>query len=607
MSKKKISAKQLRKKTYTTPVKKSFWGVEVLLVSGLGLFTFLLRVVGQLDKVLVKDIVVFRGTDAWYHMRLADSLMVNYPRLLLFDRYLIYPQGSQLGFHPLLSFIIATLGKLGLNYEVAAAFLPPIFGSLCIVFVYLIGKHYFSKGAGVCAAIIAAILPGEFFHRSLLGFTDHHILEVFFMLGTIYFITLALAREKYKFVVAAGVFLGFYFLNWHGNLLFTFILMIWFLAKFLSDYYKGKDVKFYSKSMSITLLIGAVLLSSYLLAKGSDRIYLIVSFGVAAIPYSMYKLSNYLKNKELFFLSLVGIILGGIVFVGIFYPSIIHFGVDSFRAIFMGFDSPISEGRFTTIDIILNNYGLSFLFGFLGLIILIWKRQHSFIVVWSVFMLAATIGERRWGYYFAVNASVLTGYLIYEVGKWVKPTVKSAVIVVMFFFIILVSIRGTIDIVSLPNNISPGWYNSLLWLKDNTPSQFSTDVYYDLEVKEDPSYGVLVWWDYGHWVTRISHRVPSSNPANWGTKGAFRFFPAQTLEEAETWISGLKIRYIIVDQEIIDTKFRAIMEIVGLKGDVVSMRDNSMAYRLYTEGIPGYILVHSEPGVKIFERENWNN
>ncbi|GAI14766.1 unnamed protein product, partial [marine sediment metagenome] len=42
----------------------------------------------------------------------------------------------------------------------------------------------------------------------------------------------------------------------------------------------------------------------------------------------------------------------------------------------------------------------------------------------------------------------------------------------------------------------------------------------------ESSYSVMSWWDYGHWITRIAHRIPISNPFQQGASlsAALQFF-----------------------------------------------------------------------------------
>ncbi|KKN12047.1 hypothetical protein LCGC14_1020470 [marine sediment metagenome] len=584
-----------------------FYRIEWVALLAVVVGTFLLRVVGQLDQVFVQGLVLFRGADSWYHMRLADNAVVNFPNPLVFDQLLSYPGGSELGFHPLLSWIIGGFGAAGFNYEVIGAYIPPVVGALLMIPIYLLGKELFSRRVGILACVIAVVLPGELFHRSLLGFTDHHILEVFFMFVSILFIVYAIRRENLRYAIAAGVSLGLFSLSWHGNLFLFFILIIWYIVQFFYNYYKGISVRFLSLSLTLAFTISILMLGPYLILKGASSVYLTIGIGIIFIPLGLYLLSCKVREREMFFLSSLGVILVGILGGVFFLPQIFHFGIDSLRAIYIGYDSPISEGAWTNFTVAFNAYGMPFFLAFGGLYLAIKRRTNLLIIIWSVIIIGATIGQRRWGYYLTVDVALLTSYFIFEVGKMVKPTVKWAVVSVVIVFSLLPSIRGTIELASINNNISYGWYNSLIWLRDNSPPQFDQDIYRGLNIREDPKYGVLTWWDYGHWVMRLAERAPTSNPATWGSHGAYRFFASQSVEEAEEWIEGLKIRYVIVDQQILEGKFPSLAQINNLEGDIFALRDNSMAFKLYYGQVEGYNLVSIEPGVKIFERENWEN
>ena len=607
MSKKK--RKQGQKSSQALVIRSKYWGFEWFILLGLALGTFLLRTVGQYDKIFVNGAVLFRDTDPWYHMRLADNVVVNFPHLLLFDQYLAYPNGSPTGFYPVLSWFVGLTGRLGMDYEKVGAFLPPVLGAFSVVLVYFLGKKLFGRSIGFFAAVLAMVLPGEFFHRTLLGHTDHHALEVFLMLLTLTFLVHFLEdKGRLRFAILAGAALGLYTLSWHGNLFFLFILITWFIIQFLYNYYKKKPVVMLCKGVAIMFIIPAVVLTPYLIAlRTASTIYLLFSYGTALVPVVFFLMTKYIKNREAFLLILIGLVAGLVSLSSVFYPSLPHTVIDAFRTVFIGINSPIAEVASSTPQVIVASYGVAFL-GFLGgLFFLIWKRGSLLVIVWSLFLLAAAIGQRKWGYYFTLNVALLASYFVFEISKTVKPSVKWVTVFLLCLFCIIPSIRGTIGMTTLPNNITLSWYSSLVWLEENSPSQFESDVYYGLNVREAPSYGVLCWWDYGHWITRISHRVPTSNPAGWGTKGTFYFYPAQSIEEAEGWIKDLNIRYVFVDDSMLGGKFPTIAQVGGKTGDMEQLWQNSMIYKLYYEQVEGYKLIHSEGGVKIFEKESWPN
>ncbi|MBN1763339.1 MAG: hypothetical protein JW878_09765 [Methanomicrobia archaeon] len=112
------------------------------------------------------------------------------------------------------------------------------------------------------------------------------------------------------------------------------------------------------------------------------------------------------------------------------------------------------------------------------------------------------------------------------------------------------------------------WYEALRWMRNNTPEP-GVDYYglYDepplndtTGAREDynyPSsaYGVMSWWDYGHMITWIAHRIPNANPFQQGIgkpigedpPGASTFFILNTEEEANEVADTLGVRYVISD------------------------------------------------------------
>ena len=112
------------------------------------------------------------------------------------------------------------------------------------------------------------------------------------------------------------------------------------------------------------------------------------------------------------------------------------------------------------------------------------------------------------------------------------------------------------------------WYEALRWMRDNTPEP-GVDYYALYEVpplnettgkREDYSYpssayGVMSWWDYGHMITWIAHRIPNANPFQSGiggpigsdNPGACVFLLANDESEANNVADTLGVRYVISD------------------------------------------------------------
>jgi len=196
----------------------------------------LLRIYLPYDKIFSGDFIKFSGTDVYHHMRLVDSLVYNFPHHTVIDPYRIYPGGTgtiSLSFFEWLLAITIWLVGLGSptqhTIDVVAVYFPTVLAGLTIITVYFLGKELFGRGAGVVAAGLMAVTPGEFLGRSILGFTDHDVINTLFTALTMLFLLLAIKAARQRelslshfyqrqwvviarpalYSLLAGVFLGY--------------------------------------------------------------------------------------------------------------------------------------------------------------------------------------------------------------------------------------------------------------------------------------------------------------------------------------------------------------------------------------------------------------
>ncbi|MBE9505695.1 MAG: hypothetical protein IMY84_02685, partial [Chloroflexi bacterium] len=104
--------------------------------------------------------------------------------------------------------------------------------------------------------------------------------------------------------------------------------------------------------------------------------------------------------------------------------------------------------------------------------------------------------------------------------------------------------------------MTDGWYETLEWLGSNTPEPMGENAYY--EMYEHPgagvdfdypagAYSIMAWWDYGHWITGVSHRIPVANPFQHGARVAASFFLAQSEGEGSPVLQTVDSRFVVVD------------------------------------------------------------
>ncbi|MFC7166114.1 oligosaccharyl transferase, archaeosortase A system-associated [Halospeciosus flavus] len=188
---------------------------------------------------------------------------------------------------------------------------------------------------------------------------------------------------------------------------------------------------------------------------------------------------------------------------------------------------------------------------FVSLLLADISAEKRMLLVWAVFITAAAFTQIRFNYYLAVPVAVFNGYLVMRVFHFVdfgettdqvKDVEWSQVIaVVLVFLIILVPLAGAFQIGGAPvsnvvqsssgNNPGSGiqgWDPMLDWMQNNTPAEGTyggannadkMDYYGTYQKPADGdfdypkgAYGVMSWWDYGHWITVEGERIPVANP-----------------------------------------------------------------------------------------------
>src|SRR4030043_209075 len=153
--------------------------IGLLLVAFFGI-SLLYRIYLPYGEIFVGGDIKYGSNDAYFYMRLVDGVSHNFPHLTQFDPYFIFPGGNNVVSLPFFHWIIAFFAWIaGLGHpsqhtiDIIGVYLPAIMGALTVVPVFFIGKALFNKWAGVLAAGLIAILPGEFLARSVLGSTEN--------------------------------------------------------------------------------------------------------------------------------------------------------------------------------------------------------------------------------------------------------------------------------------------------------------------------------------------------------------------------------------------------------------------------------------------------
>lgn len=624
------------------------YGVALALIFGFALF---LRTYFPYHNVFTGTWVRFQYEDAYYHMRLIENLSHHFPHRIFFDPFTFYPHGETVYFAPFFDYLVGFfIWVIGLGHpsthviETVGAYFPAIMGALVTFPVYFIGKELFNRKVGLIAAALVVILPGQFLLRSLLGFTDHHVAETFFSTLVILFLILAVKRAKEKelsftslrnrdwrslrkpliYSLLAGIALGCYLLSWVGGGLVMLIIFIFFLIQYILDHVRGRSTDYLCIIGVLSTFIALVMIVPFkgVLAEGNLYSAALLAGILALLALSGLSFLMNRKGLRRFYYP------SALVVLGIFGVLVLYFGdrhlfnslLDVFKVFRRsGSALTIAEATPLTIKMAWQEFTTGFYLALISLVLVVYlviKEQaadKTLLLVWSLVMLAATLGQNRFAYYFAVNVALLTAYLSWRAVDWgssfikvyekvrggeddrserrrkekgkAKPgkkakrkkgkeqrresrtlVTKGAVlrygyvvvaILIVFFLAFYPNIGRAINVAEQPPNPNDAWHDALVWMRDNTPDPFQNpDFYYSLYQKpagnEDyqypPSaYSVMSWWDYGHYITYIAHRIPVSNPFQSGADEAAQFFTAQDASSANEMLNELGSKYVIID------------------------------------------------------------
>jgi oligosaccharyl transferase (archaeosortase A-associated) len=230
------------------------------------------------------------------------------------------------------------------------------------------------------------------------------------------------------------------------------------------------------------------------------------------------------------------------------------------------------------------------------------KPESLYISIWAFWILLLTTLQVRWEYYSAVIVSLLSaytlGYTFYldsKTGRENKVSIKRSstltkgrpekvtkkatgrnellrrkrgtilVIVILGVFCGIsvyydyAIVQNTTDKLIIPDP----WIGALEWVQTGTPgTNISYYGPYEAEGWQYPpdSYGILSWWDSGHWITFISKRIPVTNPFQDNIKPVSAFYLSESEDTANKIAENFRVRYVITDSQMTFGKFPGIIQ-----------------------------------------------
>jgi len=414
------------------------------------------------------------------------------------------------------------------------------------------------------------------------------------------------------FVAGIAYLLGLFVMP--TMILFAMIVAIYTPLQFIWDHFhdrNGEELLLLNTVVFSTATIGLLLFGFNVTGTNLSRysvghVYAYLAIIIATL--AIYGIARYLdgRPKYLYPVSLAGLGIIGMISLAVASPELYNVLISNLYGFFGQpvTTTTIQEARaWVAADAWSTyHYGLILMAG--GLCALCWKfwrNDHSedlFVLVWSLIILISTIQHVRYEYYLAANVALLSGLAVWAALEWSRPAISALITkeekpqeksgkkkpqkkpspdparlgIAAIAVILALLFAGT----SLSNDITAGthtggsinseWMEGLEWMGENLPDN-GVDYYatYDADEKQTftyppEAYGIMSWWDYGHWITYISKGIPNANPFQHGVagqNGAAAFFVQQSEEKSSEILDNQGTRFVVTDVEMDTQKFWA--------------------------------------------------
>jgi len=400
-------------------------------------------------------------------------------------------------------------------------------------------------------------------------------------------------------------------------LIFAMIAALYTLFQYVRDTFQGK------RNDGLVVLNGIVALcavAGLVLVGIRSPVYSLTTYSPALTHACILLLCGTLllwafafaaREKPWVFIGLiVGTIIAAIVASLAIDASFLSSGMKVFSTFFgqSYAEFPIEELKPWSLWGMWGSFNIGIILAAIGVAVLAyryWKKgcpAHLFVLVWTAVVVLATVQHSRFEYYSAVPiviaAAFFLGYafIFDEPGTTAKTasatdrkgkkerkkrkdmpgatsgggilpslegTGTSFVLACMVIFC-GASLLSDYSVATTAGNalVPQQWTGALEWLGDATPDPGVSYLgpYPQEGWKYPPeSYGVLSWWDYGHWITFVSGRIPVTNPFQDNVRPASAFFFAATEPAANRLADRVGARYIITDWKMVESKFPAMV------------------------------------------------
>jgi len=414
-------------------------------------------------------------------------------------------------------------------------------------------------------------------------------------------------RRTIGWSLLAGAGVGAYLLVWPPGVLLLGILGAFYLIYLSAVFLRGHSPEHVAIAGAISMLAaGAIALSTTntLEVSATSRSLLQpgLAFAVAGGCGFMAWLARVWDDRNLSRLAYpVAIVaVGGAAFglLAVLSPSTFNFLVKNvLRVMGLGFgtsQTAATVGEISPMPLsqLTESYKLAAVTAIGGIFVVLFRQitdeeprgEDLLVVVVFVFVLMASLTQQRFSYYLTIPIAGLTGLLVGSVTRYVDSTssgdgiethqIMTIGVVLLVVLVPMVAFGSTAAAAASAKNPggSQGWQPSLEWLQDETPEpgQYANPdgepmeylgTYSRTDDFDYPpgAFGIVSWWDYGHWITTNGERIPNANPFQQGSAFAANFLLAGNESTAGDVLADrdeddAKTRFVMVDWKMAESE-----------------------------------------------------
>ncbi|HLN59103.1 MAG TPA: STT3 domain-containing protein, partial [Thermoanaerobaculia bacterium] len=548
-------------------------------------------------------------SDDDYHLRRARFAAAHFPRTVIFDTLMNFPQGGVAIWPPLFDAALATparilhgAGATQEELERGALWVPVALAAGAILLAGLLGKLVAGEAAGVALALFVAISPGHILWTQY-GHTDQHVAESFFGLLVLFlFVKSRFQISDSRFQeapggrapwnvesgiwneVLTGIALALAVLAWQGAIFWGAIIA---LSLFLEAVATRRSV-----FRPALLILGVAALvtapATVFWLSGTRPPLTYISFGffqplfLAALAGGTVLLDTILRaargelaRREIVWraaalavaaaavLPFAGPLVLGLA-RGVGYVA----GRTSEASAATGYISypknwlsGIFEARPLLADgIVLPARQLSGAFFLSPLVILAWAARaagkmrpglHVALAVWGAVTLFLALSQRLNVYY----AAPLAGLCLIEAARLFgrvlgkTPRARASLAVACGIALALPLAPGIAEELAAVRVPGSDLFETLEWMRRHLPH--TVDAYDERFLSATPPPGlagagsVLAPWSLGHMILYGAELPVVANNFGYGFLDSIRFFLAGSEEEALAIASGRRVRWVL--------------------------------------------------------------